>query len=232
MRYEAEALYIASIYPGKLDPVRRNYGPSRESTGPNAKRSTLFQLEPVERGDDPFVLQVLDSFQDIASFATGLKEIIPKPVDVQQIVNDLLGRWTGGLFNVPEGARPGIIQIAGTKPTRAELVEMRTFQTAYFEYLFNEGAKLDGKKDWDNITPTMRLGANWLGRDAVWSNPAIAMNTGPCPLCTETIPTSAVYCPRCSNQVGFADGKGGIVRLAAADILARQVPAAVHAGGK
>lgn len=220
-RYEAEVQYIASIYPGKLEPVRRHYGPSRESVGPKAVRSTLFELKPVPRGGKPCVIQVMDSFQDV--IVLGQKEKVAKPVEVQSIVDDILAKWTGGLFNVPSGAKPGIMQIASTVPTKAELDEMTRDQTVYFEYLFSEGSKLHDQKQWDNITQPMRDASNWLGRDAVWANPAIAMHTGPCPLCTEIIPNSAVFCPQCKQQVSFMDG-GNLVRYSAAQILSIAAP--------
>lgn len=219
-RYQAESVFIASIYPGKLEPIRRNYGPSRESVGPGSRRSTLFDLEPVARSAKPFLLEVIDSFQDIQNWISGRKEVISKPVTCQEIADDLLGRWTGGLFNVPGGAKPGIIQIAGTQPTAAELKEMRMVQTAYFEYLFNEGQKLDTKKDWSNITEPMKLGADWLGRNVTWANPAIAMEYGPCPLCATQIP----------NWVSVCSGCGKTVRAMPAEIAALNKTEAAAAG--
>jgi hypothetical protein len=198
-RYEADCCFIASIYPGKLEPIRRHYGPSRESQGIKAIRSTLFELKPVPRGGEPFVFPVWDSFQNIV--VVGQKERQPKPVPVQEIVDDVLARWTGGLHNVPTGAKPGIIQIAGSKPTRAEHEEMKQVQTIYFEFHFNKGEELHRQNKWDDITEVMRLGANWLGRDALWANPAIAMESGPCPLCTRIIPNAAIFCPECKQQI-------------------------------
>src|ERR1700743_2830395 len=106
-QYIPESLYIASIYPGVVEPQRRNYGPSRESTGKSSIRSTLFSLEPVERGKAPFILEIIDSFEDVLDVLNTSSERGPhkpkllKPVPVQSIVNDLLARWTGGLYNVP-----------------------------------------------------------------------------------------------------------------------------------
>lgn len=219
-RYQAESVFIASIYPGKLETIRRNYGPSRESVGPNSRRSTSFELEPVAKGKKPFIIEVIDSFQDIPNWMSGRKETIAKPVTCQEIADDLLGRWTGGLFNVPGGAKPGIIQIAGTQPTASEMSEMRMFQTRYFEYLFNEGEKLHDKKQWDNITETMRLAADGLGRSVTWANPAIAMDFGPCPLCATSIP----------NWVSVCSGCGNTIRTMPAEIAALNKPEPVAAG--
>lgn len=199
--YHAESVFIASIYPGKLEPIRRNYGPSRESVGPNAKRSTRFELKPVAKGKKPFILELVDSFQNVPSYTTGRKEMVSTPVSCQEIADDVLGRWTGGLFNVPGGAKPGIILIAGTGPTAAELSEMRMFQTRYFEYLFNEGEKLHDKKQWDNITEPMRIGADWLGRNVTWANPAIAMDFGPCPLCGQNVANWVSVCASCGKTI-------------------------------
>lgn len=213
-RYEPDVLYIASIYPGKLEPQRRTYGPSRESTGPKAIRSTLFELTPVKRGGKPFVLEVLDSFEDV--IILGQKDKVPKPVPVQSIIDDILGRWTGGLHNVPNGAKPGIMQIAGSRPTDSEMKEMVQMQTIYFEYLFSEGEKLHKKNDWDGITEPMRLASEWLGMHAIWANPAIAMDSGPCPLCGTTIPNHVSFCTGCHQQVRAIPAEIAAIQMAGA----------------
>lgn len=201
-RYQADSLFVASIYPGKLDPIRRNYGPSIAATGMKALRSTVFQFKPVPRGGKADVIEVFDSFQSVPSWVNGgNKEMIDKPVTCQEIVSDILASWTGGLFNVPEGAKPGVIMISASQPTKAESDEMKLFQTRYFEYLFNEGEMLHSKKDWSSITATMRLGAEWLGRNAVWSDPGIAAKTEPCPACGQTIPNWVSVCSHCGSRV-------------------------------
>lgn len=231
LRYTAEQAYICSIYPGEVEPQRRNYGPTRESNGKGAVRSTLFALQPVVRGSKPgyVVLELSDCFEDIIELSQlsvgNTKGKVPKPVNVEQIVADLIAVWTGGLVGVPQGAKPGIMQIANSTPQQKELVVMRDQQTQYFEYLFNEGERLDSEKDWKNITAPMRLAATWLERPRRWSHNALAAGSSPCPLCTKVIPGEAVVCPECTNQISFADGNGGIVRFTAGQIIAQNAAA-------
>lgn len=224
-RYQAEIAYIASIYPGPVDPQRRSYGPTRESSGPSAVRSMLYELTPVERGDKPFVMELCDCFQDVIDVQQlsieNTKQRMPKPVDVNEIVNDLLKVWTGGLIGVPQGAKPGIIKIINSVPSQAELREMMSAQTIYFEYLFNEGERLHQEKKWDLITPTMRLAATWLDRKRTWAQQNMSASSGPCPLCYEMVPNEAVFCNACKQQIGFPDGKNGITRFTAGAILAQ-----------
>jgi hypothetical protein len=221
-RYQADAAFICSIYPGKLPVIRRNYGTSVHGEGKGANRSTTFKLEPVARGEKPFVLPIYDSFEEILDIAglsavtnTPKKPRISKPVPVEAIVADLLKEWTGGLFNVPAGAMPGIILLNPMKvelkkfeadnslpgPNPGELQQMIAQQTAYFEYLFSEGERLDAQKEWKEITDTMKLAADWLGHARTWSHRAIARDSSPCPLCTEIIPNAAAVCPRCHQQI-------------------------------
>ncbi len=224
-RYQAEIAYIASIYPGPVEPQRRSYGPTRESNGKTAIRSICFELEPVERGGKPFVLEITDCFEDVIDVqqlsVENTKQRMPKPVDVNVIVADLLNVWTGGIIGIPQGAKPGIMLIANSVPSRDELRAMMDMQTIYFEFMFNEGERLHQEKKWDIITPTMRLAATWLDRKRTWAHQNVSADSGPCPLCHDMVPNEAVFCNGCKQQIGFPDGKGGIVRYTAGAILAQ-----------
>lgn len=214
-RYTPEVAYIGSIFPGKLEPIRRSYGPSRESYGPKASRSTLFQLEPVKRGEKPFLLEVCDSFEDVldlsqigASSDRKSKPRMPKPVPVEVIVEDILRVWTGGLFNVPAGAKPGIGEVHPQKHTNGSLVipvvelkQLEQQQTEYFQWNFQEGERLHKQSNWKEITDTMRLAAEWLGYQRDWSHRAIAADSGPCPLCQTIISNTAIFCTGCHQQI-------------------------------
>ena len=223
-RYVAETRFIASIYPGVLPVVRRHYGPSRESGTVGSQRQTVFQLQPVKRGEKPFVMPVYDSFEDVldvmamsGSRGNPQKPRMPKPVPVEEIVRDVLNEWTGSLFNVPNGAKPGIMEISplpadmrawekeGKLPTVSldEQRQMLEMQAPYFEYLFQEGEKLHKQNNWKEITDTMRLAAEWLGPDfhREWSHHAIAREAGPCPWCSTIISNTAIVCSHCGRQV-------------------------------
>ena len=223
-QYIPDCRFIASIYPGALPVIRRHYGPSRQSEGAAAQRSTAFSLPPVPRGKRPFVLPVYDSFEsvlDIVSLSSlgnkAQKPHLPKPVAVETIIADILKEWTGGLFNVPQGAMPGVIEILPMAveikkfeqsngrdlpgPNPGEMAQMTQQQTLYFEYLFTEGERMHKQNNWKEITDTMRLAAEWLGYEREWSHRAIARESGPCPWCTAIIPNTAIVCSQCGRQV-------------------------------
>jgi hypothetical protein len=221
-QYIPDVRFIASIYPGQLPAIRRHYGPSRESEGRGAQRSTAFILTPVPRGKKPFVMPLYDSFENVLDIVTMSsmgnrpeKPRLPKPVPVESIVADLLKEWTGGLYNVPQGAAPGVIEIRplkvelkkfeenGSLPgaTVQEVEQMTEMQTMYFEYLFTEGERFHKQSNWKEITPTMRLAAEWLGHEREWSHRAIARDSGPCPFCQAMIPNIAIVCGSCRRQV-------------------------------
>lgn len=210
--YRPDVKFIASIYPGPMPVIQRAYGITPHDTGKGASRSTTFRLEPVPRGGKPFVLEVYDSFESIIDVMglqgntarAGEKPRIPKPVPVETIVADLLNIWTGGLFNVPNGAAPGIIEIVNSAPTQAEIAKMNKMQTLYFSFLFNEAEKIfRGDKTalgaWTDIIPNMRLAADWLGEKRVWSDPEAIRNLEPCPVCKSLIQKEVYRCPSCQT---------------------------------
>jgi hypothetical protein len=222
-QYIPDVRFIASIYPGQLPTIRRHYGPSRQSEGLGAQRSTAFTLDPVPRGKKPFVMALYDSFENVLDIValsslgnnSAQKPRLPKPVPVESIEADILKEWTGGLYNVPQGAAPGVIGIrpmkvelkkfedTGTLPGAAvdEVQRMTEMQTLYFEYLFTEGERLHKQNNWKEITSTMRLAAEWLGFEREWSHRAIARDSGPCPWCQSIIPNIAIVCGTCGKQV-------------------------------
>jgi hypothetical protein len=222
-RYTPDVLFIGSIYPGQLPDIRRNYGRSLAEKGVGVERSTLFHLDPVPRGQRLFILPIYDSFESVldimamsAHAGRPEKPRMPKPVAVEEIMADLLKEWTGGLFNVPSGTKPGVGQISllkqqvrefnetGKLPSGIadqELEQLKTQQTLYFEYLFTEGERLHKQSNWKEITDTMRLAADWLGYAREWSHKAIAKDSAPCPLCTSLVPNAAIICPSCHHQI-------------------------------
>ncbi len=239
-RFEADRRYICSIYPGTLTPVRRHYGVSVAGLGPSrAASSTLFQLKPVPRSicqKSPFVLVVEDSFEQIPNFLGQRGERTPRLVPCEEIVQDLLTQWVGGLFNVPPGARPGVGEISNSVPSVAEMSGLMTQQTSYFEYWFLQGeaiAKQDEgtiKVHGSQITPMMRLAADWLGEKRNWSDPKIARDAVSCPFCKVSIPGDAFVCANCGKTVKELTPE--LARLAMGGAQTQQPPSAPLVGAK
>lgn len=232
-RYIADVRFIASIYPGQLPDVRRHYGPSMNSTGVGAQRSTLFHLPPIKRGERPFILPIYDSFEEILNpmarpDQSGRKPRLTNPVPVDTIVADLLKEYTGGLYGVPEGAKPGVIEvhldsltpqqmndlqnkgITPKTPTSGipgdEYAQMVDQQTRYFEYWFTVGEQIYSRdpkitQQYGDFTETMRLAADWLGHKRPWTNKDYVLENVACPWCTTLIPQNAIVCPTCQKQV-------------------------------
>jgi hypothetical protein len=225
-QYTPDVKFIASIYPGKSQEIRRHYGPSRNNEGIDAQRSTLFKLEPVPRGASPFILPVFDSFESVRDFVRQAggpgKKYNANPVPVEEIVADLMNQWAGGYLLVPQDppAKPGIMVIepmaAERKnflregrlpvPNLDESAQMNKQQTAYFEFWFGEGEKLargdhDAIIKWSNYTPEMRLAADWLGHKTRWANPDLMASAQPCPWCGRIISQSVYVCEYCNRTV-------------------------------
>jgi hypothetical protein len=231
MRYVAEVRFIGSIYPGELPVLTRFYGPSISPTGQGAKRRTDYRLEPVPRGGKPFLLAVHDSFEEVLDVmalsslrGTPQKKMQSKPVDVDTIKTDLLNEWTGRLANVPNGAMPGVGEVhlldkavaeyqrTGLLPDmilnsktsgigEAEYQQLLAQQTSFFEYWFGQGEKLYDQKKFEEVSPIMRLAADWLGHKRPWTNKDYVVESESCPFCTALVPKTAYICMTCGKTI-------------------------------
>jgi hypothetical protein len=208
-KYVAESKWIASIYPGTLWPIIKYVGPHPNSHSP---RATRYELKPVPRGGKPFMLEVVDAFENVPNpmkaaesskaDRIGANMIFDSsPVPCEEIAANLIQEWVGGRFGVPSGAAPGIMIVIGTIPTQAELKRMEEMQTAFGEYLFQEGERLNELKQWKDIRPEMRDMAVWLGRDVRWGTPGNATDLIPCPACTKQIPSQSIVCAVCGTRL-------------------------------
>ncbi len=202
-KWAADTRYIASIYPGDLEAVAYNHGPSPDRT---KGRRTVYRLTPVPRETArtrPCVIEVADGFEDVLNPMGGSfgNKYQPKPVDADETVRCLLQHWTGNMVGVPAGASPGIILIANTFPTKAEMERMFEMQTLYFEWGYQEGERLHRENSWKEITAAMKIGAAWLGKDTIWSNPARVSEMVNCPACGEEIQPKVAVCKHCRTRL-------------------------------
>lgn len=199
-KYTAESKFIASIYPGKLERLTRSHG---TDPNPRSGRCTVYWIPPVSRHTRPGwkTLEVPDAFENILdvpkSSETRGKVWASSPVSCEEIIQDILTKWTGNMVGVPEGAAPGVMQIVGTVPTTAELAHLKAIQTNYFEWRFQQGEELHKKNQWNLISETMRDAAIWLGHERIWASPEQSSNTIKCPECKQLIPADATTCFQC-----------------------------------
>jgi hypothetical protein len=201
-KYTADVRYIASIWPGKLEPVTLYHGPSPDV---HSRRATQYKLTPVTRTGRPCVIEVADAFENVfnpmAAGNSSADRQASKPVDSQETVDNLLRIWAGGIIGVPPGAAPGIIQIIGTVPQRAELDRMREQQTIFAEWGFQQGELHHRQNQWKEITQTMRDMAIWLEKDVLWANPAAASELVNCVACGELVKPQAAVCRHCGMRL-------------------------------
>lgn len=208
-KYVPDSKWIASIYPGKLPPITKYHG---QDPNPRKPRATVYSLDPVARGKKPFMLEVIDSFENVPnpmkaaesqkSERIGSNMVFDSaPVACEQIVENLIQEWAGGMVGVPVGAQMGIMAIIGTVPTQAELILMTEMQTKFFEYMFQEGERLDRQREWKGIRQPMVDAAIWLGRDRLWSSPSLSTEMVPCPACKKDIPADSIICNVCGIKL-------------------------------
>lgn len=154
------------------------------------------------------------------------KPMQSKPVAVEGIVQDLLNDWVGRLANVPDGCKPGVGEVhlpesivneynrrGSQLPNsvteskhsgipRDEYDQLVDQQTKYFEYWLGEGELTHDQKKFKEISPIMRLAAEWFpDRPVRWRTKNFAAEIVRCPLCTSEIPADAVVCPSCRHQL-------------------------------
>lgn len=201
-RFTADTRYIASIYPGKVDRVTMNHGPS-----PNRKNgaTTWYELKPVKRGTKPYVIEIADSFQhskdEIKSAVSGTTVNAIDPVSCDEIADYLIRYWTGNLVNVPQDCLPGIMKIRGTVAQQSEIQQMKDQQEGFFEYWYSEGERLATANKLDAISPIMKLSCDYLGRPRGWANMNVASNKIDCPACKASIPGDACVCQFCGTKL-------------------------------
>ena len=197
-KIEYETRYIASVFPGRLESIRRPFG-----LDPAAKRaqSTVYTIPPVPRGDPPFVLTVTDGYYSRVIDGGFGVENHPVLESVDVIVRDLMNHWTGRILGLSEGAGIGVGLIAGPRPTASEIDRLVTMQTKAFEQLLHMGTELANKKEWSSITEYMRIAAQWLDAPVSWAAGAQVRKLIPCPACTTLIPDAAYVCPTCHTRI-------------------------------
>jgi hypothetical protein len=222
-KYTAEIRYIASIYPGKLEPQTKFHGPERDS---RKGRATRYWLPPVPRHGKP-VLPKEDNVSNVKihkiESSTGVRyvavlevpdafESIPNPIDsvggrlkfnmgpvlCDEIANNLMQYWGGNFVDLPPGAAPGMIIIQNEIPTVAEMDRMILMQKNFYEYRLMQGDNAANQNRWKEITQEMKDAVVYLGKERPWSG---GMLTVDCPLCFSPIPAQAAICNRCGHRI-------------------------------
>ena len=200
-KYVASEKYICSIFPGPMPEVRMGHGPT---PNPRDGNLTVYQLKPVKKGDKPFVLKVSDSFEHpvdaLKTAEQGRTIYDTNLVTCEEITNALLRHWVGNMVGLPHGALPGIMEIISEVPKQAELRQLEEQQQAYMEYMFMEGERIARDKSVDQISPPMKLAAEHLGRERLWSHPAQSLKTVSCEHCRQQIPDDATLCHHCGGR--------------------------------
>lgn len=216
-RYQAEALYIASIYPGQLEAQMKYHG---DSTDPREGRAKRYWIPPVPRLERPelpdevknvkitkahgrwcAILEVCDAFENVPNPLKadgGRMHFDLSPVDCREIATNLHRYWGGNFVDLPAGATPGMMIIKGTVPNEDEMRQMVVQQQAFYEYRLMQGDKCARENNWKEFTQQMRDAVAYLGKERPWSG---GMITTDCPACMEQIPSGASICSHCGTRL-------------------------------
>jgi hypothetical protein len=211
-----DSKYICSIYPGDLPPMKFYQG---ESPNPASPRCVTYEMKGVPKGSEPAVIEVSDAFEnvhDILASTRKRRAFSSKIVPCERTTNNILQHWAGNMVGVPTGMGPGIMEIANSAPTTAEIAELERRQTAFFEFMFAEGERLMADKRMKEITQPMVLAAEWLQRKTTWAS-ATFVNTTPCRHCKQDIPQDASVCYVCGRDQRSNDGIAPAAALSSTD---------------
>lgn len=209
MRQVANSIYLASVYPGKLEPIARSYGPSYDTKG---GRRTVFKFKPADRfanrqKDRYDVMEIVDSWEDVPNPSkpvivnNGRMPTDSRLVPCEEIVKDLLKVWCGSTVGLPSGVTPGVMVIANSVPTQAEFEKLEAMQTSFAQYMTQEGDRLYAAKEMKAITPQMRESVKYLGYRRDWSDPKAVINNAECPECRQLIHADQAVCHHCKVRL-------------------------------
>lgn len=202
--FVGHSLTIASVFPRERKAVR-DYSP--EMSGgrhtfiiPEAKKGEVVTLKI----GDCWELVMNDKGQ------IGAPQYDQKIVKVEDIAACILKEFAVNIAGTHSGRRPGIMVIAGDKPTAAEKQMMDEMQASYFDGLIEDACAMHAEHKWKSIGQPHRDAAIWRGVDASEERYRWVLNLGEakekkaCYFCAEKILPDAKFCKECRNwQPGY-----------------------------
>jgi hypothetical protein len=183
---------LMSIFPDEVQ-YHRNHGGRRKR----------YHIPAVEKGKYA-LLPVYDTFTIIRDTTVNSDKDNQalRPVYCDGIAADLLRVWTQDAPGNASGSAPGIMMLAGDKPTQAELDYLVERQTAYFRWLVRAADEYHIKGDGRFITEDHRRALRWLGsEDRQWYRQINTVMLKRCVACAEEINDMATVCKHCSTNL-------------------------------
>lgn len=205
-RYTPNYRTLCSIFPTAL-----------EWSEMHAGRRRTYSMPAVEKGKYA-LLRVYDTWTKTRNFNAednqGGSEVYQRsPISCEGIAQDLIRAWAQDAPGNRGGSQPGIMVIAGDKPTQGELDHLWAMQTEYFRYLvmMADNYWITGKREY--ITDDHRRALRWLGsEDREWFKRINSVLYKKCPNCAEEINEEALGCKHCNvnllkfyRDAGFKD---------------------------
>ncbi len=185
---------ICSIYPAPFRKQVRHNG------------ITVYSMPGAPRGSYS-TLRVYDT-QEWCSRpdpTDGRQHWLPMPIPAQIVAEDLVNSWAGDTLGKRSGYSPGVMIIAGDKPTPEELAMLRKQQSALFHWYITDamGKYLRGQAN--EITDVHRLAAKEMldkGADRLpWYPTMDFADVKSCIVCAKQIESKALKCGFCSTNL-------------------------------
>lgn len=166
----------------------------------NSGFAATFKIPEVQDRDSFELLIVGTTYENQQN---GSQQSFRTPIYPEHLADDLVNEWRDQRRFVEVG-RPGIMVIAGEKPTSEELAQMHTWQDQWCEAHYSEAEDMFANGARAGITKLHRDCAKHLGREsAEWVYNQAPTSLISCPLCTAKIDSASIVCRECKNVVDF-----------------------------
>jgi hypothetical protein len=197
--YVPNNVSICSIFPEELRHYLMHAGRRKE-----------YFMPAVPKGSYA-LLKVYDTYTLTRDLSAGMSDIpndrnaqamVQSPVHCFGVAADLTRQWAQDAPGNASGAKPGVMVIAGDRPTQLELDGLTETQTTYFRWLVMKADEywITGQRTY--ITNDHRRALRWLGsEDRDWYKKIETVLFKRCPSCAEQINFDALGCRHCSTNL-------------------------------
>ncbi len=187
--------------------IERTYNPNRMSTTEPGKvpasEPMFTDVEtPCEMNAGYSLIKVYDTFTWHRDYSQDKEVQIARPIEALTVARELYRAWGLDVVEGNGGMGPGLLVIAGDKPTADELASVRRRQSEYFRKLIDSASMMFAKGEVKNISDLHRAGARWMGANNLpWVLKLEQVEMKSCKACGETIRTQALVCKECNTNL-------------------------------
>jgi hypothetical protein len=190
---------MSTVYIGSVCPIRQKV--LRPLYGGN------YVLEPVARGEKPFVLKVTDKIQTEKELVT--QRDLPRTVLGEEIANDILREINEGAPGMGDGADMGLWIIGPTPDyTEEQVAAARQRLRSHLNWLVADTDSWSPERRSRFISmlgampPIRKMAAQYLGLERDWATMTPDQTTT-CSHCKRAVKVGAITCEHCDGILDY-----------------------------